>query len=165
MKKSELRQIIKEEIRNTLNEIGEGVKPYSWRIDYKSDDEVRYGFETDNNVDYQVSFESFGEGETWDVSFAAREIGTSDRFSTSVITNRGEMYRVMSTVFDIVKDFINDYPDTFQLTFDPSQTGDDASTKDKRAKLYLAYFKKQMPTSKVYQGEQGEFIVQLKHQY
>jgi len=161
MKKLGLKRIIQEEIRNTINEIGEGVAPYRWAIDYESDDEVQYGFKTDNNIEYQVNFESFGEGETWDASFAAREIGVSDRFSTTVITNKGEMYRVMSTVFNIIKDFINNHPDAFQLTFDPSQTGDDASTKDKRANLYLMYFKKQMPTSKVYQGEQGEFIIQV----
>ncbi len=145
-----------------LYEIGEGVRPYRWGIDYESDGEVQYGFETDTNSEYQVSFESFGEGETWDVSFAAREIGGSGGgFSTDVITNKGDMYKVMSTVFDIVKDFTNDHEDVLQLKFDPSQTGDDPTTKDKRAKLYMAYFKKQMPTSKMYPGEQGEFVIQL----
>jgi len=149
-------------LKHILNEIGEGVRPYRWGIDYESDDEVQYGFETDTNSEYQVSFESFGEGKTWDVSFAAREIGASrGGFSTDVITNKGDMYKVMSTVFDIIKDFTNDHEEVYQLKFDSAQTGDDSTTKDKRTKLYMAYLKKQMPTSKIYPGEQGEFVIQL----
>ena len=145
-----------------MHEIGEGVRPYRWGRDLISWENVKYGFETDTNSEYQVYFESVGEGETWDVSFVAREIGaSSSEFSADVITNKGDMYKVMSTVFDIVKDFTNDHEDVLQLKFDPSQTGDDPTTKDKRAKLYMAYFKKQMPTSKMHPGEQGEFIIQL----
>ena len=145
-----------------LQEIGEGGRPYEWGIDLELGEHVQYGFETDTNSEYQVYFESVGEGETWDVSFAAREIGgSSSEFSADVITNKGDVYKVMSTVSDIVKDFINDHEEVLQLKFDPSQTGDDPTTKDKRAKLYMAYFKKQMPTSKMHPGAQGEFVIQL----
>ena len=51
-------------LKDLLHEIGEGVRPYRWGIDYDSDGEVQYGFETDTNSEYQVSFESFGEYET-----------------------------------------------------------------------------------------------------
>jgi len=149
-------------LKNILQEIGEGGRPYRWGIDLEFGEHVQYGFETDTNSEYQVYFESVGEGETWDVSFAVREIGASSSgFNTDVITNKGDVYKVMSTVSDIVKDFINDHEEVLQLKFDPSQTGDDPTTKDKRAKLYMAYFKKQMPTSKMHPGEQGEFIIQL----
>ena len=147
-------------LRDILKEIGEGVTPYKWGIDHESEFEVQYGFDTDSNIEYQVNFESFAEGDIWDVSFAAREDRTT-KFSTNVITNKGEVYKVMSTVFDIIKDFVEEHKEVFQLKFNAAQTGDDASTKSKRNKLYMAYLKNHMPKAKIYSGEQDDVIIQL----
>ncbi len=156
-------------LKHILKEMGEGVRPYYFGIDYDTDVSVQYGFDTDKNVEYQVSFDLLDEAEadaayshmeTWDVSFAAREIGKGQSFDTSIITNKGDVFKVMSTVIATVKDFLNDHDDVGQLRFDPSQTGSDPNTKRQRAQLYLAFIKKQFPQAKVVEDD-DIFLINL----
>mgnify|MGYP003865956683 CR=1 FL=1 len=74
-----------------------------------------------------------------------------DKKPFAQVVNKGELYRVMATVIDTVKDGIekmaqNDYP-VKVILFKPEQEKETATgfkITDQRAKLYMAYIKQNM---------------------
>jgi len=148
-----------------LNEIGDSsAQKYDWRFKGKYDTgdviNIDYEFKTDSDTQYFVkltvqespstpsAFEmmvAFGVGK----SIIKKAFGDKKPFAQ--VVNKGELYRVMATVVDIVKDGIekmtkDDYPVKIIL-FKPEQEKETASgfkITDQRAKLYMAYIKQNM---------------------
>jgi hypothetical protein len=60
----------------------------------------------------------------------------------STRTNRGVQYQVMSTITQILKDYINEHPELVEIEYEPLKN---SSLDDTREKLYKAYVKKNMP--------------------
>ena len=150
MEKSELKQIIKEEILNIVREVGEGTsKIYDWRFER----EIKFGgsrgrlyryvFDSEN-IDYVVAFNTYtidvGGGSKKKgvaVSFYADDSGSFANYKKS--TNLNELYNVMATVMDIILDFMQIHDDVEILLISPSKAfeGD-----NRRANLYRAYINK-----------------------
>lgn len=100
-----------------------------------------YCFTTDYNMNYEVRF---GRKEK-DILSATIVFGvTNDEFEGEeyVATNKGDVYRVMSTIVEIVRTYKAKHPNIHSLEF----TGEPAKNENteeqtKRLKLYKRYIK------------------------
>ena len=122
----------------SINEIGEGTKIYPWKFDDEdADGNYFYSFDTENSP-YGVGIANL-EFDTYDLSFNA--------IGKDLDTNEGVPLRVLSTVVDIAKHFINKVkPDT--MIFRPIKTKAANRQDDmRRYKLYGAYIKKNIPSN------------------
>ena len=132
---------------DSLNEVGDASqKPYSWnrRVSEDEDDGliegVDYRFTTDLDTNYVAFFQMVGPME-YEFGF---NIPGGNQAQTS---NKGELFRVMATMVAIMKDFMdlmgNDWSEiSFSGSKDPSRFDD-----NRRDKLYMAYIKKNLPSS------------------
>jgi hypothetical protein len=151
-----------------LLEIGDSsAQKYNWSLNSKDDKDdytiMEYGFTTDSKIKYfvmlvvgnepLVSFNdyemtvSFGVGSKPSIK---AKVGMTKPSFTKVV-NKGELFRVMATVIDIVKNTISvmkeeDRPIKY-IIFKPekekeTETGFEQS--NQRLQLYLAYIKKNM---------------------
>ena len=125
-----------------INEIGDaGAKPYKWRrMDRRYD--TYYIFTTDSGLEYQVMTE-LGSGDTLTVEYGVEVITKQGNKSVDyeLVTNRGELFRIMATVVDIVQEFMKKNPEVKYIEFEGSKNkaGD-----QRRNKLYMAYIKKHL---------------------
>lgn len=153
-------------IQKLITEIGDAsLPPYKYTLDYyEVDDEFDYSaealylFKTDSDTEYEVQIYDPNrmnrkKNTRLIVSFHTKDGKYEEE------TNKGEQYRIMSTVVSIVKEHIAKYaPKTKELSFSPSKANE---TDQRRGNLYKAYIAKQMPGSKVHEYSDGRFIVEL----
>jgi hypothetical protein len=146
-----LESIIKEEYKNILKEVGDAsAKSYDYSVEgYIDQDSIEYSFITDLKTKYVVSITEFitqvfsEEGDTGIVvDFIAND--------SLKIENKGELYKVMTTITNIIKNHIQ-HKDIDFIYF---------TTDDKRHKLYATYLKKY--TSKKIQTSKDGFYYFLK---
>jgi hypothetical protein len=166
-----------------LAEVGEGTaQKYNWSYSGKnasSDyDILNYDFKTDSGVNYFVTlvagnealnsindFEmtvSFGVGNKGSLK---SKVGIGKPSYTKVV-NKGELFRVMATVVDIVKDGMErmkkeEKPIKY-IIFKPEkekETETGFKQSDQRLKLYLAYLKQNM--DQIQSIEQGSGAVEV----
>lgn len=128
---------------NPLNEIGEGTRTYSWRFDDEdADGNYFYSFDTEKST-YTVGVANLEDG-MYDLSFnTTSPDGDPD---VSLDTNEGVPLRVLSTVVDIAKHFIQRAkPES--VIFRPIKTKEADKQDDmRRYKLYGAYIRKNIPS-------------------
>ena len=119
----------------SLNEIGEGTKPFDWRFDEEDGDgNYFYLFNTDKHR-YAVGIANLEDG-MYELAFNTVEHPELD-------TNEGVMLKIMSTVVEITKDFINrTKPEG--IYFRPIKTGGPEDSR--RGRIYAAYIKKNLPS-------------------
>lgn len=165
-----------------LNEVGEGTATkYQWNFKGKHDTgdivHLDYEFVTDTNTNYFVKLTvslydegqyemmiAFGTGK----SAIKKALGDKKPFAT--VVNKGELYRVMATVMDIVKDGIakcnQDGLPIKYLIFKPEQEKETKSgfiQSDQRLKLYKAYIEKNKDlVQSIQTSPQGAIEVTLK---
>jgi hypothetical protein len=155
MKKSELKQIIKEELSKIIGEIGEATSnPYSYKLTYEdgnNEDEgyYTYEFETNSGTKYEVSVklsttyrEKSGGKNTKEIVVAFK----TKNGEYEDVTQENDSYRIMATVIQIVKDYLKETPDVDIIEFSPAKSKDNDS---RRENMYKAYISKQLPGSKV----------------
>ena len=144
-----------------INEIGDaGAKPYKWRrMDRRYD--TYYIFTTESGLEYQVMTE-FGSGEdrnTLLIEYGVEVITKQGNKSIDyeLVTNRGEMFRIMSTIVDIVQEFMKKNPGIEYIEFEGSKNkaGD-----QRRNKLYMAYIKKHLKPKSI-EDDGNSIIVEL----
>jgi hypothetical protein len=118
-----------------LREIGEGTQPFPWHFnDTDEDGNYFYSFKTPKN-DYSVGIADLEDG-MYELSFNTVE-------NASLDTNEGVMLKVLSTVVEITKDFIQKAkPDI--MYFRPIKTGGPEDSR--RGRIYAAYLKKNLPS-------------------
>jgi hypothetical protein len=129
---------------NTLKEIGEGTKTYSWRFDDEdADGNCFYSFDTENST-YSVGIANLEDG-MYDLSFnTTSKDGDPD---TGLDTNEGVPLRVLSTVVEIAKDFLK-RKDPEIVIFRPIKTKEANKGGDQRRfNLYGAYLRKNLPSN------------------
>ena len=141
-----------------INEIGDaGAKPYKWRrMDRRYD--TYYIFTTDSGLEYQVMTE-LGSGETLTVEYGV-EVTTKQgnkSIDYELVTNRGELFRIMATVVDIVQEFMKKNPEVKYIEFEGSKNkaGD-----QRRNKLYMQYVKKHLKPKSI-EDDGNSIIVEL----
>jgi len=137
----------KNTLSNILNEIGDAsLKPYEWTVKKSSSPswdlgmekpfiEAEYKFTTDKGVKYKAGFSEEEEHGFFHFAFYPEGGGIKD------IVNKGEVFRVMSTIVDIFKDFIEkeEWSEIYYSSVRQNY-GD-----KRREKLYMAYLKKNLP--------------------
>lgn len=135
-----------------INEIGDaGAKPYKWKwMDGRFTSYAQ--FKTDSGLTYKVNTEiddrrDFNHGLVLEIEYGI-ENKTSKSYTVDyeVVTNRGELFRVMATVVDIVKAFMKKYPEVEYIEFEGSKNRDGDQ---RRNKLYMAYIKKHIKSKSI----------------
>ena len=149
-------------VSGKIQEVGEAnVSSYKWKETKKTSYSISYEFTTDSGVDYLVKFNDNDDDEDidsleqirdWDISFFSKSKVDSDgeySYSSSQVVNKGELFRVMSTIVDITKNVIKQFPNTKKLSFQPSPSKGDDTVDNQRGRLYKAFISKQLPQAKI----------------
>ena len=131
-----------------INEIGDAsAKPYKWK--WTNPNYRTYStFKTDSGLQYEVNTDIV-DNTDWDggveltIEYGVDTKASSGATTTDykVVTNRGEMFRVMATIVDIVKTLLKKRPDVEFLEFQGSKNKDGDQ---RRNKLYMAYINKHL---------------------
>lgn len=119
-----------------INEVGDIQNPFDWGlVDIDDDGNYFYRFNTPQN-DYSVGI-TYNGAQSYELSFnTVGEMGQD--------TGEGVATRVLSTVTEITKDFINrEKPD--ELIFRPIKTKGEEDTR--RARVYKVYLEKNLPSN------------------
>jgi hypothetical protein len=149
-------------LQEVLQEIGETpTKPYDWEQVIFDEDHRVYNFNTSPDpinrpelgTYYEVDLNQM-EPERWDLPdeengpSLAIQFGVIDQQghkSTKTLTNKGEIYRVLSTVADIVKTDLESHKYIKTLEFVPSQRlGKDTEKSNARSRIYIDYIIKRL---------------------
>jgi predicted nucleotidyltransferase len=140
---------------DSLNEIGDAKHtPYRWTksISTTRMGSVRtlYKFKTSLDTPYQVDYGVTLGGDKSLMGFRV------EHESFNQVTNKGEMFEVMSTVIDTTKDFLQNNPEVNQLTIEPTKNnGQD----NRRAKLYNSYVEKNIPKGWSFTSNNDEIVL------
>lgn len=140
-----------------LKEIGEGVTPYTFKQIKNTQLLVAYAFTTKTNDQYIVKFNSsYSDPNDYKLSFypgtSTSEKAEDDKID--IIVNKGELYKILSTVVSVVKSFISKNKNASSISW----VGVDSDKKgagDQRNRLYNAYLQKninQFPNWKIILG-------------
>ena len=139
-------------------EIGDisNVETYKYNTNseiYYPDEELhKIGFTTESDTKYRVEIQIVDRNEdnNWrmDIEFGVEEysypLGLSYDFKS--VVNKGELYKVMATVVQITKDLLEKFSKEGKtikkIEIEPSKNFENDT---RRANLYLAYIKKNMP--------------------
>lgn len=147
-----------------INEVGEAsLKPYKWEETDREGYWIYTRFTTDSETQYYVDLEitTYLDDDSnllkaLGIEFSAKPKGFEGS-SSKIVVNKGEMYRVMSTIADIVKKYIKKFK-AQAVMYSPSKKGnEDFGTQ--RDNLYKAFISKAFPGVKFEQD--GEVIAAI----
>jgi hypothetical protein len=139
----------------SIHEVGEGsAKTYDWELLQTNPGDYTYGFTTDSGIEYEVELVTleYDDDETGEpvngleIGFGAGEMG-KEKSDVDVI-NRGEVFRVMATIVEIIQfaiKLVPDFKSTNSLIYNPARKKGEDPTGNQRDKLYQAYIKKVIP--------------------
>ena len=151
-----------------LKEIGDASsQPYSF--DFYSDySNMRiYGFDTESypyTVELQYAdLDNYDEDATniLGVRFYVADEDDPDMELDDVVTNKGELFRVMATVTAIIKKDLQDHPEIDTITFTPAKK-EGETTNVSRLNLYTRYIKNAFPNATITARGRGRVEVKLK---
>jgi hypothetical protein len=153
-------------LNENLNEVGEAnIEPYKWEeinsgrttsVEFITPSETTYEVdlmhtEIDDPEDEDMSLEAL------DIEFLAKPKG-AEGSSSKIVVNKGELYRVMSTIVDVIKHYLRKYRgDIKAITYSPSKKSSEENFGSQRDNLYRAFILKAFPDAKIEQ--QGENII------
>ena len=100
-----------------------------------------YHFVTDSDVNYEVRF-ARKKDNLLHATIAFGVLNEEYEGEEYIETNRGEVYRVMSTVSEVVRIYMKEHPNirTFEFTGEPSSK-ENENNASKRINLYKRYLK------------------------
>lgn len=173
MKKKGKRQVpncvpVDEEV---VQEVGEGsIKPYKFK---EVDQEGRFvylRFTTDKGTEYEVDLESMEYSDDEDINVAAMGIEFlakqkgKDGYSSKITTNEGDLFKVMSTVSDIIKKYLKKriFSNVEYLIYTPSKKPDQVSSKNQRDMLYRKFITYNFSGAKFIADANGWIVVKIK---
>jgi len=132
-----------------VNEVGEAnLKPYKWKETDREGYSIYTKFETDSGTIYSIDLEvtKYKDIPVFNIEFSAKPKG-AEGSSSKIVVNKGEMYKVMSTITDIVKKYLKKFPKVKGISYYPSKKGnEDFGTQ--RDNLYKAFISKAIPGAK-----------------
>ena len=153
---------IQEFFSKPINEVGEAsAQPYEYKLNAQTYYKVEYTFITDSGLDYIVKFGLdndvadvvFLTKQSLDIAQILRSGGKNVFLQTF---NKGELFKVMATITNIVKEFLEKYTDIKMLVISPTKEDD---TDNRRAKLYSAFIKKSIDSEKYSFEENGKEMI------
>jgi hypothetical protein len=142
---------------NILKEIGEGVTPYAFKQIKNTQLLVAYTFITETNDQYIVKFNSsYSDPNDYKLSFypgtSTSEEAEDDKIDA--IVNKGELYKILSTVVSVVKSFVSKNKNASSISWVGVDSDKDGAG-NQRDRLYNAYLQKninQFPNWKIIPG-------------
>ena len=149
-----------------VNEVGEAnLKPYKWE---EVDAEGYYTytrFITDSETQYDVDIKTtvyFPPGQmdsqpALEIEFSAKPKG-AEGSSAKIVVNKGEMYRVMATIVNIIKKYIKKFK-AQAIIYSPSKKSSEENFGTQRDNLYRAFISKAIPGVTFKQS--GDFITAI----
>ena len=131
------------------------------RYTFKTSDGERYAviIATEAEVDYDDNEEIYVPGDEISITFGTKNQIKSDKFTT---TNKGlkEALKVMATVVEITKSYMNKIGGIKTIRFNTSDT--DEINVGKKQKVYNAYIKKHFPNATIQVNTFGGQIMGTK---
>ena len=156
-------------LKDILLEIGDASSqpyPFDFYGDYGN---MRiYGFDTENypyTVELQYAdLDNYDEDITniLGVRFYVVDETDPDIERDDVVTNKGELFKVMATVTAIIKKDLQDHPEIDTITFTPAKKGSE-TTNISRLNLYTRYIKNAFPNASITSGNRGSVEVKLNN--
>lgn len=145
-----------------INEIGDAsAKPYKHKLQLKNKFREYHEFETDLGTPYEVTFEfseDFSKQGEWtnvEISFGTLMYGS---LNNVVVTNKGELFRVMATIVDMTKKVLKKNKNIKSLSFTGSKNRGDNDRR--RNNIYMAYIKKHLKAKNV-EDDGNEITVEI----
>ena len=145
--------VVKEE---KITEVGEAnLSPYKWEEVDKNGWVTFIEFTTESETKYSVNLTTVEivdpEGgnmnlEAIDIEFSAKPKG-AEGSSSKIVVNKGEIYRVMSTLTDIIKHYVKKI-EAKAIIYSPSKKSDEEDFGTQRDNLYKAFISKSIPGAK-----------------
>jgi hypothetical protein len=149
-----------------VNEVGEAnLKPYKWEEVDREGYYVYTRFVTDSETQYDVDIKStiyFSPGQmesqpALEIEFSAKPKG-AEGSSAKIVVNKGEMYRVMATIVNIIKKYLKKSR-AQAIIYSPSKKSDEENFGTQRDNLYRAFISKAFPGTTFKQS--GDFITAI----
>jgi hypothetical protein len=149
-----------------VNEVGEAnLKPYKWEEVDAEGYYVYTRFITDSETQYDVDIKStiyFPAGQmesrpALEIEFTAKPKG-AEGSSAKIVVNKGEMYRVMATIVNIIKKYLKKSK-AQAIIYSPSKKSDEENFGTQRDNLYRAFISKAFPGTTFKQS--GDFITAI----
>jgi hypothetical protein len=148
-----LYQVSKEypEDAKRINEVGEAnLKPYKWK-EVDVDGWVTYvEFTTESETEYSVDIATvpyfdndLNNYKALEIEFLAKPKDAQGS-SAKIIVNKGELYRVMATITDIIKYYVKKFK-AKAISYSPSKKSDEEDFGSQRDNLYRAFISKAIP--------------------
>jgi len=145
--------VVKEE---KITEVGEAnLSPYKWEEVDKNGWVTFIEFTTESETKYRVNLTTVEivdpEGgninlEAIDIEFSAKPKG-AEGSSSKIVVNKGEIYRVMSTLTAIIKHYVKEI-EAKAIIYSPSKKSDEEDFGTQRDNLYRAFISKAIPGAK-----------------
>jgi hypothetical protein len=137
-----------------VNEVGEAnLKPYKWEEIDRESYFIYTRFVTDSETQYDVDLKSTNYIDdnlknlrTIEIEFSAKPKGAAGG-SAKIVVNKGELYKVMATVADIVKKYIKTSK-AQAIIYSPSKKSNEENFGTQRDNLYKAFISKAFPGTK-----------------
>jgi hypothetical protein len=149
-----------------IKEVGEAnLKPYKWEEVDREGYYVYTRFTTDSETQYDVDIKStvyFPAGQmesrpALEIEFTAKPKG-AEGSSAKIVVNKGEMYRVMATIVDIIKKYLKKSK-AQAIIYSPSKKSSEENFGAQRDNLYRAFISKAIPGVTFKQS--GDFITAI----
>ena len=153
-------------LNENLNEVGEAnIEPYKWEeinsgrttsVEFITPSETKYEvdlthIEIDDPKDEDMYLEAL------DIEFLAKPKG-AEGSSSKIVVNKGELYRVMSTISHIIKYYLRKSRGNIKaILYSPSKKSSEEEFGNQRDNLYRAFISKAFPGAEIKQ--QGEYII------
>lgn len=139
---------------NYISEVGEAnIKPYKWKEVDREGYFIYTQFITDSETQYDVDLKSTNYIDdnlknlrTIEIEFSAKPKG-AEGGSAKIVVNKGELYKVMATVTDIVKTYIKKSKAQV-IIYSPSKKSNEENFGIQRDNLYKAFINKAYPGTK-----------------
>lgn len=132
--------------KGNVNEVGEAsASKYKWEEIDREGYFVYIGFETESDTTYFVDLGSttYNGIPVLNVEFSAKPKGWEGS-SVNIISNKGELYKVMATITDIIKTYLKKSKKIKGIIYYPSKKGTEKFG-NQRDKLYKAFITKAIP--------------------
>jgi hypothetical protein len=139
-----------------VNEVGEAnLQPYKWEeIRRNSDWWTIAGFTTDSETQYIINLKTttyidddLNNYKALDIDFTAKPKDKRGKPSYKIVVNKGELYKVMSTITDIIKHYVEKFK-AKAITYSPSKKSSEEDFGTQRDNLYKAFISKAIPDIK-----------------
>jgi len=134
-----------------INEVGEAnLKPYKWE-EVDMNGWVTYvEFTTESETEYNVDIatvpyfdKDLNNYKALEIEFLAKPKDAQGS-SAKIIVNKGELYRVMATITDIIKYYVKKFK-AKAISYSPSKKSDEEDFGSQRDNLYRAFISKAIP--------------------